>query len=112
VLSVSGKVVPDIVKPAPDKVAPLTITAAVPLEVRVKDCVDGVPTATLPKATVLELTVRPATPGVVGGTTAATPVPVIATMSDALACASLAMIKLPVVAPAAMGSNCKLSVAV
>ena len=62
-------------KPAPDKVAPLTMTAAVPLEVKVKDCVEGVPTATLPKATALALTVRPATPGAVEA--AAMPVPVI-----------------------------------
>jgi len=94
-----------MVKPAPDKVAPLTMRAVVPLDVKVRDWVDGVPTATLPKATVLELTVRPAP-------AAATPVPVIWTISDGLACASLVRVRLPVAAPAAAGSNWRLSVAV
>jgi hypothetical protein len=98
-----------MVKPAPDKVAPLTMRAVVPLDVKVRDWVDGVPTATLPKATVLELTVRPAP---AAGGAAATPVPVIWTMSDGLASASLVRVRLPVAAPAAAGSNWRLSVAV
>jgi hypothetical protein len=49
-----------MVKPVPVKLTALTVSAEVPLDVKVTDCVEGVPTATLPKATVLELTVRPA----------------------------------------------------
>lgn len=109
-MSVNGKVVPEKVKPVPVKVAPLTMTAAVPLDVKVTGWIDGVPTATLPKATAL-ITVRPATP-VVGGAAAATPVPVIWTRLDGLACESLAIVRLPAVAPAIVGSNCRLSVAV
>jgi hypothetical protein len=60
-----------MVKPVPDKLAALTVTAAVPLEVKVRDWVEGVPTATLPKDTELEFTVRPGVDAV-----ATTPVPV------------------------------------
>jgi hypothetical protein len=54
---VTGNVTPDSVNPLPDTAALLTVTAAVPAEVRVSDCVDGTPTATLPKATLEELMV-------------------------------------------------------
>jgi hypothetical protein len=45
---VSGNVAPDMVKPVPVSVAALMVTAAVPEEVRVTDCVVGVLSTTLP----------------------------------------------------------------
>jgi len=48
-LRVSGKVAPETEKPVPVTVAALTVTAAVPDEVRVTVCVVGVLTLTLPK---------------------------------------------------------------
>ena len=55
---VTGKVAPATVKPTPVKAAELTVTGAVPLEVKVTDFVAGVFNATLPKARVVVLTVR------------------------------------------------------
>jgi hypothetical protein len=42
----------------PDTVAEFTVTAAVPVEDRVTDCVAGVPSPTLPNATLVAFTVR------------------------------------------------------
>jgi len=97
-----------MVKPVPDKVPPLTMTAAVPLDVKVTGWIDGVPTGTLPKATVLELTVRlaPAT----GAT--ATPVPVIWTVVDGLPGELLVMANCAEAAPAVEGPKWTLRVAV
>ena len=53
-----GNVAPDTVNPVPDAAAEFTVTAAVPVDCRVRDCVAGVPTGTLPKATLLAPTVR------------------------------------------------------
>lgn len=55
--SVRGNVAPDIVKPAPEIDAALTVTASEPLEVNVIVCAAEVLTATFPKATLAELTV-------------------------------------------------------
>jgi len=41
--------VPETVKPLPVTVAALTVTAVLPVEVKVTDCVAGVFTLTLPK---------------------------------------------------------------
>jgi hypothetical protein len=49
-------VAPETLKPDPAVVAAFTVTAAVPVEVRVRDCVDGVLTLTLPKARLEVLT--------------------------------------------------------
>jgi hypothetical protein len=49
--SVTGKLPPTIVKPAPAIAAEFTVTAVVPLDERVSVCVVGVLTATLPKLT-------------------------------------------------------------
>jgi hypothetical protein len=98
-----------MVKPVPDNVAPLTMTAAVPLDVKVTDWVDVVPTATLPKATVLELTVRPAT---ATGGAAATPVPVIWTVVDGLPGELLVMSNCAEAAPAVEGPKWTFRVAV
>jgi hypothetical protein len=99
-----------MVKPLPDKLAPLTMTAAVPLDVKVTGWIDGVPTATLPKATALELTVRAAAPAT--GGTAAMPVPVICTVVDGLAGELLAMTNCAEAAPAAEGPKWTLRVVV
>ena len=52
---VSGKVAPEMEKPVPVTVAALTVTGAVPVEVRVSDRVTGVFNATLPKAMLVAL---------------------------------------------------------
>jgi hypothetical protein len=46
---------PDNVKPVPVSVIPLIVTGAVPVEVKVIDCVVGVLTTTLPNATLAGL---------------------------------------------------------
>ena len=48
-LRVRGKLAPETVKPLPVTVAALTVTAVLPVEVKVTDCVAGVFTLTLPK---------------------------------------------------------------
>jgi hypothetical protein len=53
--NVSGNVAPDIVKPVPVNVAALTVTGSQLVEVRVRDCVVGVLTATLPNARLVAL---------------------------------------------------------
>jgi hypothetical protein len=54
--SVTGTVIPVIVKPVPVSVAALTVTAAVPVDVKVTDCAAAADfTFILPNATVLEL---------------------------------------------------------
>jgi hypothetical protein len=101
---VSGKVAPVMVKPVPDKLTALTVTAAVPLDVKVTDCVEGVPTATLPKATVLELTVRPAV--------AKIPLPLNWMVADGVTSELLVITNDPVTEPALDGPNWTLRVVV
>ena len=55
---VSGKVAPEMEKPVPVTVAALTVTGAVPVEVRVSDRVAGVFNATLPKAMLVALMLK------------------------------------------------------
>jgi hypothetical protein len=57
-LRVSGKVVPETVKPVPVIVGALMVTERLPAEPKVRDCVVGVFSTTLPKATVVALVVR------------------------------------------------------
>lgn len=52
---VTGKFIPDIENPEPLKVAELTVTEAVPVEVRVTDCVVGVPMTVLPNEMLVAL---------------------------------------------------------
>ena len=54
-LRVSGKLAPETVKPVPVTVAALTVTDAVPEEVKVTDCVAGLFRTTSPKAMVVAL---------------------------------------------------------
>jgi hypothetical protein len=61
-LRLRGKVAPEAVKPVPATVAALTVTAAVPVEVRVRDWVAGEFRSTLPKAMVAALTLSVGVP--------------------------------------------------
>jgi hypothetical protein len=56
-----GTAIPDIVKPVPVSVAALTVTAPVPVDVRVTDCADWLFTVTLPKARLVVLMVSAGT---------------------------------------------------
>jgi hypothetical protein len=56
--SVTGRLPPTIVKPAPVIAAELTVTGAVPVEVSVNDCVVAAFTVTLPKLRLAALTVN------------------------------------------------------
>ena len=53
-----GRLAPESEKPLPLTVAPLTVTAAVPDDVRVIDCVAGEFSPTLPKARLVALTLN------------------------------------------------------
>jgi hypothetical protein len=101
---VKGKAAPETVNPAPLMVTPLTVTVAVPVEVRVSDCVAGELRFTLPKAIVDALTLRV-------GTEAATPAPVKLTLIELPVDESLARVSAPAAAPAVVGSNLMLRVA-
>ena len=57
----AGNAGPDNVKPAPVSVAPLIVTGAVPVEVKITDCVVVELTSTLPNATLVALMVRTGT---------------------------------------------------
>jgi hypothetical protein len=60
---VSGKVAPETEKPVPEAVAELTVTAAVPVELRVSDCVAGEFSVTPPKPMLPALMLSVGTPG-------------------------------------------------
>jgi len=62
-LSVNGKLAPEATYPVPETVAPLTVTAAVPVDERVNDCVAAELTSTLPKSRVPVLMVNAAVTG-------------------------------------------------
>ena len=53
---------PETVKPLPVTAAALTVTAAVPVEVRITDCVVGVLRFTFPNATLVALMLSVGTP--------------------------------------------------
>jgi hypothetical protein len=52
---VIGKVTPESVNPVPETIAALTVTGAVPVDVRITCCVDVVFTVTLPNGMVVAL---------------------------------------------------------
>jgi hypothetical protein len=62
-LRVSGNVIPDEVKPAPEIAAEVTLTGPVPVDVNVSDCETVVFRATLPKFALEELIPRIDVPG-------------------------------------------------
>lgn len=86
---------PVIEKPAPARVAELTVTAAVPEEVNVSVCVDFVFSASFPKAKVLALRVS----------RGEVPVPLRATVLVPLLDELLEMVIVPLSVPAAVGSK-------
>jgi hypothetical protein len=53
--NVTGKVSPDIEKPVPVSFAALMVTGTAPVDVRIRDCVAGVLSPTLPNATLVAL---------------------------------------------------------
>jgi len=95
---VTGKVAPDIVKPVPANAAELTVTGAVPLEVKVTGWVEGVFTVTLPKVRVPALSVS-------CGLAAVVPVPSRFTTAVPLVDELLWIVSWPEAAPAAEGPN-------
>ena len=101
--SVTGKLPPTIVKPAPEIEAEFTVTGDVPVDVSVNGCVVAVFTVTLPKLRLAALTVN-------CGFVAAVPVPLNATTAVPPLDESLLIVIWPVAAPAVVGLNCTCSV--
>ncbi len=73
----SGKLAPETVKPVPVTVAALTVTEAVPEEVKVTDCVAGEFRTTSPKATLVALTLSVEVAAEIVSVKAALPVPIL-----------------------------------
>lgn len=96
--NVRGKVAPATEKPAPETVAEETVTAVVPFDERMTDCVVDDPTTTVPKFSVVELSVS-------CGFDAATPVPDSVTIEVPPVVALLLIVILPVTAPAVFGAK-------
>jgi hypothetical protein len=95
--SVTGKLPPTMVKPAPVIAAELTVTGVVPVDVRVKDCVVAVFTVTLPKFTL---------PALIDNCGfAAVPVPLKATEAVLPVVELLLIVIWPLAVPVAVGSN-------
>jgi hypothetical protein len=97
-LRVMGRLPLTMVKPAPEIAAEFTVTGEVPVEVRIKLCVVGVFTVTLPKLRLAALRLN-------CGFGAAVPVPLRAT-TVVLPLVELLLTEIcPVAAPVAVGSN-------
>ena len=96
--NVAGRFPPTMAKPAPVIAAELTTTGAVPVEVRVRDCVVVVFTVTLPKLKLPALTVN-------CGFAAAVLVPLSATTITFSAEESLFIASCPLAEPVARGLN-------
>jgi hypothetical protein len=101
--SVTGKLPPTIVKPAPVIADELTVTGAVPVEVSVNDCVVAVFIVTLPKLRVAALIVN-------CGLGAAVLVPLRATTVVLPVDELLLIVICPLAAAADAGRNCTCSV--
>ena len=101
--SVTGKLPPTIVKPAPEIEAEFTVTGDVPVDVRVNGYVVAVFTVTLPKLKLAALTVN-------CGLVAAVPVPLSATTAVPPLDELLLIVICPVAATAVVGLNCTCSV--
>ena len=85
---VTGKVAPDTVKPLPVSVSELTVTGAVPVEVRVTGCFDEVFTVTLPNVKLAVLSANCGLPAA-GVLTGGIPVPLRLTTAVLLVAESL-----------------------
>jgi len=96
-LSVTGKLPPRIVKPAPLIAAEFTVTGVVPVDVKVNDCIVVVFTVTLPKLTLPAL--------IVSCAFAAVPVPLKATEAVPPVAELLLIVIWPLAVPATAGSN-------
>jgi hypothetical protein len=92
-----------MLKPAPDIAAEFTVTADVPLEVRVNFWVTAVFTVVFPKLRFAALTVSFATG-------AAVPVPLNVTAVVLPLLELLVIVTFPVIAPVTVGLNCTCSV--
>ena len=97
-LSVTGNVAPEKVKAVPVKLAALTVTGEVPVEVSVTDRVAVVPTGSSPKFSAVVLTVSTGLEGLV-------PVPLRLTAIVAAAEELLEMVMVPLSVPVAVGSK-------
>ncbi len=95
---VAGNVPLVMANPKPDAVTELMVSAAVPDEVNVSGLVEMVLAVTLPKLMEPELRVRV-------GAAAVMPVPLSATAVELLEAELLAMVTVPVAAPATLGSK-------
>ena len=95
--NISGKLPPTMVKPAPLIDAEFTVTAEVPVDVSVTDCVVGEFTVTFPKLKLAVVTVNCGF--------AATPVPLRANTAVVPVVELLVMVSCPAAAPAAVGRN-------
>jgi hypothetical protein len=102
--SVTGKLPPIIVNPAPVLAAELTVTGAVPVDVRVSDCIVAVFTVTLPKLKVAALTAN-------WGLGAAVLVPLRVTCAVEPVDELLLIVTWPLALPVAVGRNwtCKVT---
>jgi len=96
---VTGKVAPEIVNPVPVRLAELTVTADVPVELKVTYWVVAVPTGVLPKFKLVELNVSTGFP------TVAAPVPLRLTVTMEVVEELVAIARDPVAAPATVGSK-------
>jgi hypothetical protein len=102
-LKVTGKLWATMVNPAPVIVAPFTVKAEVPLDVKVMDAVAAEFVATLPKLRLAALTVN-------WGVAAIVPVPLRATTAVLPVDELLLTVICPDFAPVVVGSNCTCSV--
>jgi hypothetical protein len=102
-LSVTGTVTPETVKPVPATDAALTVTGDPPVEVRIKDCVDIVFRLTEPNATLVAFTVNVAAGGVSSTAYVLETPPALAVSITACAAVTddTVAVKLALVAPAA-----------
>jgi hypothetical protein len=101
--SVTGRLPPTIVKPAPVIAAEFTVAGAVPVDVKVTDCVVDVFTVTLAKFRLAALTVNL-------GLSATVLVPLNATTTVLPVDELLVIVICPLAAPVAAGRNCTCSV--
>jgi hypothetical protein len=92
-----------MVKPVPVIVAEFTVTAEVPVDVSVNDCVAVVFTVTLPKLRLFELNDS-------CGFGAAVPVPLKATAAVLPVDELLLIVSCPLALPVAVGANCTCNV--
>ena len=96
--NVTGNIAPEKVNPAPVRFAADTVTGAVPVDVSFKANVMDVPTGSLPKFRVVALRV-------ITGLAGCVPVPLSATVWVVPLEELLAMVMLPLAAPATLGSK-------